>query len=206
MAIMRKAFQMFDTTKSGYIEVLKISTILNTMGQLFDDSELQSLIEENDPEGKRARDAKPIFTITSNTLDSTICIKICVNKCKGHRFYDAISRKSDQFGMRSLLRLLSADIPHPRVGSLIHFDLFVNIFIFKLLHIRMYNRNRIIRTYIRISKINKIRWCSQWRLDLLMIDHSNRKSKVFKMIINSNICQNDPILKSVRKNMICHCW
>lgn len=51
MAIMRKAFQMFDTTKSGYIEVLKISTILNTMGQLFDDAELQSLIEENDPEG-----------------------------------------------------------------------------------------------------------------------------------------------------------
>lgn len=50
MAIMRKAFQMFDTTKSGYIDVLKISTILNTMGQLFDDSELNSLIEENDPE------------------------------------------------------------------------------------------------------------------------------------------------------------
>lgn len=32
MAIMRKAFQMFDTTKSGFIETLKISTILNTMG------------------------------------------------------------------------------------------------------------------------------------------------------------------------------
>lgn len=52
MAMLRKAFQMFDTTKSGYIDVLKISTILNTMGQLFDDSELQALIDENDPEGK----------------------------------------------------------------------------------------------------------------------------------------------------------
>lgn len=51
MAMLRKAFQMFDTTKSGYIDVLKISTILNTMGQLFDDSELQALIDENDPEG-----------------------------------------------------------------------------------------------------------------------------------------------------------
>ncbi|PSN30865.1 hypothetical protein C0J52_26254 [Blattella germanica] len=49
---MRKAFQMFDTTKSGFIETLKISTILNTMGQLFDDGELQTLIEETDPEGK----------------------------------------------------------------------------------------------------------------------------------------------------------
>nr|XP_031835643.1 troponin C-like [Nomia melanderi] len=51
MAVMRKAFQMFDTTKSGFIDTLKISTILNTMGQLFDDSELNALIQENDPEG-----------------------------------------------------------------------------------------------------------------------------------------------------------
>lgn len=49
---MRKAFQMFDTSKSGFIDTLKISTILNTMGQLFDDSELNELIEEVDPDGK----------------------------------------------------------------------------------------------------------------------------------------------------------
>lgn len=48
---MRKAFQMFDTTKSGFIETMKISTILNTMGQLFDDGELNTLIEENDTDG-----------------------------------------------------------------------------------------------------------------------------------------------------------
>lgn len=48
---MRKAFQMFDTTKSGFIETIKISTILNTMGQLFDEAELQALITEEDPEG-----------------------------------------------------------------------------------------------------------------------------------------------------------
>lgn len=50
---MRKAFQMFDTSKSGFIDTLKISTILNTMGQLFDDSELNELIEEVDPEGNQ---------------------------------------------------------------------------------------------------------------------------------------------------------
>nr|CAD7568054.1 unnamed protein product [Timema californicum] len=49
--VIRKAFQMFDTNKSGFIETLKISTILNTMGQLFDDNELQALIDETDPEG-----------------------------------------------------------------------------------------------------------------------------------------------------------
>ncbi|XKL66437.1 hypothetical protein PGB90_009857 [Kerria lacca] len=51
MQIMRKAFQMFDTTKSGFIETSKISTILNTMGQLFDDVELRDLINDNDPTG-----------------------------------------------------------------------------------------------------------------------------------------------------------
>lgn len=51
-AIMRKAFQMFDTGKTGFIETIKISTILNTMGQLFDDNELAALIEENDPDGE----------------------------------------------------------------------------------------------------------------------------------------------------------
>lgn len=48
---MRKAFQMFDTQKAGFIETLKIATILNTMGQMFDDAELNNLIEENDPDG-----------------------------------------------------------------------------------------------------------------------------------------------------------
>lgn len=42
---------MFDTTKCGYIETAKISTILNTMGQVFDEAELQTLIDENDAEG-----------------------------------------------------------------------------------------------------------------------------------------------------------
>lgn len=49
-AVMLKAFQMFDTTKSGFIDTIKISTILNTMGQLFDDAELNSIIEEHDPD------------------------------------------------------------------------------------------------------------------------------------------------------------
>lgn len=41
---------MLDTTKSGYIETIKIATLLNTMGQMFDEAELGALIIENDPE------------------------------------------------------------------------------------------------------------------------------------------------------------
>ena len=36
----------------GFIETIKIATILNTMGQLFDENELQALIDENDPDSK----------------------------------------------------------------------------------------------------------------------------------------------------------
>lgn len=69
MAMLRKAFQMFDTTKSGYIDVLKVSTILNTMGQLFDDAELKTLIDENDPESKLYK----LFTTFAATTDRYVC-------------------------------------------------------------------------------------------------------------------------------------
>uniref|UniRef100_A0A1L8E500 Putative troponin c type iia n=1 Tax=Nyssomyia neivai TaxID=330878 RepID=A0A1L8E500_9DIPT len=50
MDIIRKAFQMFDTTKCGFIDTLKISTILTSMGQPYDKNELTALISDNDPE------------------------------------------------------------------------------------------------------------------------------------------------------------
>jgi len=49
-AMMLKAFQMFDTGKTGFIDTGKIATILNTLGHNFVDEELQALIEGHDPE------------------------------------------------------------------------------------------------------------------------------------------------------------
>lgn len=66
---MRKAFQMFDTTKSGFIETIKISTILNTMGQLFDEAELQTMIEEEDTEGQGKINFDQFCNIASNFLE-----------------------------------------------------------------------------------------------------------------------------------------
>ncbi|KAK9888168.1 hypothetical protein WA026_000437 [Henosepilachna vigintioctopunctata] len=69
MAIMRKAFQMFDTTKCGYIETIKISTILNTMGQLFDDHELSTLIRNNDPDDSGRVNFDGFCNIASHFLE-----------------------------------------------------------------------------------------------------------------------------------------
>jgi len=52
MQMLRKAFQMFDTTKSGFIDTIKIGTILNTLGQAYDDTELNALVADNDPESE----------------------------------------------------------------------------------------------------------------------------------------------------------
>jgi len=43
---------MFDTTKSGFIETIKIATLLNSMGQIFDDGELNDRIAEVDVDSK----------------------------------------------------------------------------------------------------------------------------------------------------------
>lgn len=69
IAIMRKAFQMFDKDKSGFIETLKIATILNTMGQLFDDSELQGVIAEHDPEATGKVDFDAFTNIAGHFLE-----------------------------------------------------------------------------------------------------------------------------------------
>lgn len=68
MIIMRKAFQMFDTTKSGLIETVKISTILNTLGQQFDEGELQDLIDEEDPDNTGKVNFDGFANIASNFL------------------------------------------------------------------------------------------------------------------------------------------
>lgn len=66
---MRKAFQMFDTTKSGFIETIKIKTILNTMGQLFDDAELNNLINKNDPDRSGKVNFEAFCNIASHFLE-----------------------------------------------------------------------------------------------------------------------------------------
>lgn len=60
---------MFDTTKSGYIETVKIKTILNTMGQLFDDAELTKLIVANDPDKSGTVNFDSFCAIASHFLE-----------------------------------------------------------------------------------------------------------------------------------------
>lgn len=50
--MLRKAFDMFDREKKGYIHTNMVSTILRTLGQTFEEGDLQALIAEIDTDGK----------------------------------------------------------------------------------------------------------------------------------------------------------
>lgn len=43
---------MFDSGKKGSIEKEKVRTILNTLGQAYNEAELEALLDENDSNGK----------------------------------------------------------------------------------------------------------------------------------------------------------
>ncbi|CAL4088431.1 unnamed protein product, partial [Meganyctiphanes norvegica] len=50
MAMLRKCFTMFDSSKKGCIEKEKIRTILNILGAQYVPEELETLLQENDKE------------------------------------------------------------------------------------------------------------------------------------------------------------
>lgn len=49
--MLRKAFDMFDREKKGHIHTNMVSTILRTLGQTFEEKDLQTLITEIDADG-----------------------------------------------------------------------------------------------------------------------------------------------------------
>ncbi len=49
--MLRKAFDMFDRDKKGFIHTNMVSTILRTLGQTFEEGDLQALIIEIDSDG-----------------------------------------------------------------------------------------------------------------------------------------------------------
>ncbi|XP_074102694.1 troponin C type IIb isoform X2 [Cotesia typhae] len=49
--MLKRAFSMFDSTKSGKIDKEKVRTILNTLSHTFDDQELELLLKQEDVDG-----------------------------------------------------------------------------------------------------------------------------------------------------------
>lgn len=66
---------MFDSGKAGVIEKEKVRTILNTLGHTYNDSELDSLLEKEDTDGKLKKIyVRFTFIYESMLYDSNILI------------------------------------------------------------------------------------------------------------------------------------
>nr|QGQ62246.1 Troponin C [Demodex brevis] len=66
--MLRKAFDMFDRQKKGYIACNMVSTILRTLGQTFEESDLQQLIVEIDADGSGQLEFDEFLTLTARFL------------------------------------------------------------------------------------------------------------------------------------------
>lgn len=88
MAIMRKAFQMFDSQRTGFIETLRLKAILNSMGQMFEEAELQQKIDENDPQNSGKVSFDGFCNIASHFLEEEDAEAIQKELKEAFRLYD----------------------------------------------------------------------------------------------------------------------
>jgi len=66
--MLRKAFDMFDREKKGYIHTNMVSTILRTLGQTFEEGDLQALIAEIDQDGSGELEFDEFLALTARFL------------------------------------------------------------------------------------------------------------------------------------------
>ncbi|XP_044272486.1 troponin C-like isoform X2 [Tribolium madens] len=61
---------MFDSTKKGSIEKEKVRTILTTLGQTYDEKQLDALLDGEDPEGSGYLNFDSFCKVAANFLDN----------------------------------------------------------------------------------------------------------------------------------------
>ncbi|GLV40787.1 Troponin C at 25D [Carabus blaptoides fortunei] len=69
VAMLRRAFSMFDSGKVGKIEKEKVRTILNTLGHTYNDSELDALLEDEDQGGTGKLSFNSFCRVAGHFLD-----------------------------------------------------------------------------------------------------------------------------------------
>ncbi|EFA07895.2 troponin C [Tribolium castaneum] len=68
--LLKRAFSMFDSSKTGSIEKEKVRTILTTLGQTYDEKQLDTLLDGEDPEGTGYLNFDSFCKVAANFLDN----------------------------------------------------------------------------------------------------------------------------------------
>ncbi|XP_008550048.1 troponin C [Microplitis demolitor] len=67
--MLRRVFSMFDSTKSGKIDKEKVRSILMTVGHIFDDQELEILLEKEDVDGSGVLSFDSFYRVATHFQD-----------------------------------------------------------------------------------------------------------------------------------------
>uniref|UniRef100_A0A146M919 Troponin C, isoform 1 n=1 Tax=Lygus hesperus TaxID=30085 RepID=A0A146M919_LYGHE len=86
--MLKKTFNMFDTSKCGYIDTHSISTIFSTMGQILDEEELIKIITRVDYEGAGRVNFDGFCEIASHFLDEDDAEAMQEELKEAFRLYD----------------------------------------------------------------------------------------------------------------------
>jgi len=88
IAMLQKAFDMFDREKTGSIEALMMSTILRTLGQTFEESDLQIMIDEVDADGSGQLEFEEFLTLVARFMVEEDAEAIQEELREAFRLYD----------------------------------------------------------------------------------------------------------------------
>jgi len=86
--MLQKAFDMFDRDKTGSIETQMMSTILRTLGQTFEESDLQLLIDEVDADGSGQLEFEEFLTLVARFMVEEDAEAIQEELREAFRLYD----------------------------------------------------------------------------------------------------------------------
>nr|UKO95428.1 troponin c [Demodex canis] len=118
--MLRKAFDMFDREKKGYIACNMVSTILRTLGQTFEESDLQQLIIEIDADGSGQLEFDEFLTLTARFLVEEDAEAVQEELREAFRLYDkegnGYIKTSD---LREILRALDDKLTADELDEMI---------------------------------------------------------------------------------------
>ncbi|XP_015792357.1 troponin C [Tetranychus urticae] len=118
--MLRKAFDMFDREKKGYIACNMVSTILRTLGQTFEESDLQQLIEEIDADGSGQLEFDEFLTLCARFLIEEDAEAMQEELREAFRLYDkegnGYIKTSD---LREILRALDDKLTEDELDEMI---------------------------------------------------------------------------------------
>ncbi|XP_074594162.1 troponin C isoform X2 [Brevipalpus obovatus] len=118
--MLRKAFDMFDREKKGYIACNMVSTILRTLGQTFEESDLQQLIEEIDADGYGQLEFDEFLTLCARFLIEEDAEAMQEELREAFRLYDkegnGYIKTSD---LREILRALDDKLTEDELDEMI---------------------------------------------------------------------------------------